>query len=67
MTIAALPRSTDDERKIAFVEMSQKFFLNDLNKIFDCALQGCEKIQQILDQAIREHANETLVADLTDT
>lgn len=47
--------------------MSQKFFLNDLHKIFDCALEGCEKIQQILDNAIREHANQTVVADLADS
>ncbi len=68
LTIAALPQSRSGEgsdQKIAFVEMSQKFFLNDLNKIFDCALEGCEKIQQILDLAIREHAKKTAV-DITD-
>lgn len=66
LTIAALPRVGDHEQSVAFVEMSQKFYLKDLNKIFDCAMAGCEKIRTILDQAIRENAIETAV-DLLET
>lgn len=66
LTIAALPRIGDDEQSVAFVELSQKFYLKDLNKIFDCALRGCEKIRTILDEAIRSNANETAISELTE-
>lgn len=67
MTIAALPRIGDHEQSVAFVELSQKFYLKDLNKIFECALQGCEKIRIILDEAIRNNANETAISELADS
>lgn len=66
LTIAALPRTGDYEQSVAFVELSQKFYLEDLNKIFDCALRGCEMIRTILDEAIRSNANETAISELTD-
>lgn len=66
LTIAALPRIGDHEQSVSFVELSQKFYLKDLNKIFDCAQRGCEKIRTILDEAIRSNANETAISELTD-
>jgi len=66
LTIAALPRIGDHEQSVSFVELSQKFYLKDLNKIFDCALHGCEKIRTILDEAIRSNANETAISELTE-
>lgn len=66
LTIAALPRTGDHEQSVSFVELSQKFYLKDLNKIFDCGLRGCEKIRSILDEAIRSNANETAISELTD-
>lgn len=66
LTIAALPRIGEHEQTVSFVELSQKFYLKDLNKIFDCALRGCEKIRAILDEAIRSNANETAISELTE-
>lgn len=66
MTIAALPRIGDDAQSVSFVELSQKFYLKDLNKIFDCALRGCEKIRSILDEAIRSYAMETAISEITE-
>lgn len=66
LTIAALPRIGDHEQSVSFVELSQKFYLKDLNKIFDCALRGCEKIRSILDEAIRKNANETASSELAE-
>ncbi|KAG5673542.1 hypothetical protein PVAND_003582 [Polypedilum vanderplanki] len=65
LTIAALPRTGDHEQSVAYVELSQKFYLKDLNKIFDCALMGCEKIRGILDEAIRSNAFELVNSELT--
>lgn len=70
LTIAALSKSSTadgDEKKVAFVEMSQKFYLQDLQKIFDCALLGCEKLQIILDNAVRENANVTAIPELLES
>lgn len=58
LTVAAIPRTDAEQQSVAFVELSQKFYLKDLNKIFDCALIGCEKIREILDDSIRSNANE---------
>lgn len=58
LTVAAIPRTDSEQQSVAFVELSQKFYLKDLNKIFDCALIGCEKIREILDDSIRSNANE---------
>lgn len=66
LTIAALPRIGEDEQSVSFIEMSQKFYLKDLNKIFDCAMMGCEKIRVILDEAIRANASETANPELAD-
>jgi exosome complex component RRP41 len=65
LTIAALPRVGENEQSVAFIELSQKFYLKDLNKIFDCALMGCEKIRGILDEAIRTNAFEFVSSELT--
>jgi exosome complex component RRP41 len=37
------------------MEMSQRFHLDHLPKVVECALQGCRDIHQILDQAVRRH------------
>ena len=66
MTLAALPRIGDDEKSVCYVELSQKFYLKDLGKIFDCAQRGCEKIRTILDEAISSNANETAVSEMTE-
>lgn len=66
LTIAALPRIGEHEQSVAFIELSSKFYLKDLNKIFECCLLGCEKIRGILDEAIRTNAYEHAVnSDLT--
>jgi hypothetical protein len=65
LTIAALPRIGDHEQSVAFIELSQKFYLKDLNKIFDCCQLGCEKIRAILDEAIRGNAYENVNSNLT--
>jgi exosome complex component RRP41 len=51
LTVAALPLSG----KIAFMEMSQRFHLDQLPKVLETALQGCKEIQTILDSSVREH------------
>ncbi|GFG30193.1 hypothetical protein Cfor_12709 [Coptotermes formosanus] len=51
LTIAALPLSG----KVALMEMSQRFHLDHLPKVVECALQGCRDIHQILDRAVRRH------------
>jgi exosome complex component RRP41 len=37
------------------MEMSQRFHLDHLPKVVECALRGCRDIHQILDQAVRRH------------
>jgi exosome complex component RRP41 len=37
------------------MEMSQRFHLDHLPKVVECALQGCRDIHQILDRAVRRH------------
>uniref|UniRef100_A0A1B0GJ79 Putative exosome complex component RRP41 n=2 Tax=Lutzomyia longipalpis TaxID=7200 RepID=A0A1B0GJ79_LUTLO len=51
LTVASLPSSG----KIAFMEMSQRFHLDDLSKVLEHALEGCREVKKILDQAVREH------------
>jgi hypothetical protein len=63
--VAAIPQADSDQQSVAFVELSQKFFLKDVNKIFDCALTGCEKIRKILDDLIRSSAYEMANIELT--
>lgn len=65
LAIAAIPRTDAEHQSVAFVELSQKFYLKDLNKIFDCALMGCEKIRGILDESIRANAYEMGSIELT--
>lgn len=65
LSIAAIPRTDTEHQSVAFVELSQKFYLKDLNKIFDCALMGCEKIRAILDESIRTNAYEMGSIELT--
>lgn len=54
LTIAALPISGS----IVLLEMSQRFHLDHLPKVLDCALQGCKDIKVILDQAVKNHVAE---------
>lgn len=51
LTVASLPYSN----KIAFMEMSQRFHLDHLQKVLETALTGCKEIQNIFDKAVREH------------
>ncbi|XP_022913765.1 exosome complex component RRP41 [Onthophagus taurus] len=51
LTIAALPHS----ESIVLMEMSQRFHLDHLKKVLEKALQGCKDIQNILDEAVRNH------------
>lgn len=51
LTVATLPISG----KIAFMEMSQRFHLDSLPKVLECATQGCKEIFEILDKAVRDH------------
>lgn len=41
------------------MDMSQKFHLDHLKKVLDCALQGCRDVYEILDRAARENLTET--------
>jgi hypothetical protein len=41
--------------QVALMEMSQRFHLDHLQKVVECALQGCRDIYQILDRAVRRH------------
>ncbi|XP_055381800.1 exosome complex component RRP41 [Condylostylus longicornis] len=51
LSVAALPTSN----KIAFMEMSQRFHLDQLPKVLEHAQQGCQEIRYILDKAVQEH------------
>lgn len=51
LTVACLASS----QKIAFMEMSQRFHLDQLPKVLRTAMEGCKQVQTILDKAVREH------------
>lgn len=51
LTVASLPNSN----KIAFMEMSQRFHLDNLPKVMEQALAGCREIQAIMETAVRKH------------
>lgn len=51
LSVASLPNS----HRIAFMEMSQRFHLDQLPKVLKTALDGCKEVQIILDKAVREH------------
>lgn len=51
LTVACLPISGS----IAFMEMSQRFHLDSLSKVLECATEGCKEIRNILDTAVRDH------------
>lgn len=54
LTVAVLPST----QKIAFMEMSQRFHLDQMAKVLNTAIQGCKDIQAILDKAVRCHVTE---------
>lgn len=41
------------------MDMSQRFHLDHLKKVLDCAVQGCRDVYEILDRAAREYLTET--------
>lgn len=51
LTIAAMPISG----KIVLMEISQRFHLDHLEKVLKKALEGCQDIRHILDEAVRVH------------
>lgn len=51
LTVASLPVSN----KIVFMEMTQRFHLDNLPKVMEQALAGCREIKEIMETAIREH------------
>ncbi|XP_063696335.1 exosome complex component RRP41 [Culicoides brevitarsis] len=51
LTVATLPKSG----KIAFMEMSQRFHLDCLPKVLECATKGAKELYEILDKAVRDH------------
>ncbi|XP_065214532.1 exosome complex component RRP41 [Planococcus citri] len=51
LTIAALPLSG----QITVLEMSQKFHIDHLPKVLNEAMNGCQQIYKILDDAIKTH------------
>ena len=57
--MAVLPKSGE----IVLVEMSQRFHMDHLDKVMSVALEGCQKIYQILDKEVRNHVA-TASADL---
>lgn len=40
------------------MDMSQRFHLDHLKKVMDCAVQGCRDVYEILDRALREYLTE---------
>lgn len=42
------------------MEMSQRFHVDHLHKVISTALDGCRKIQVILDNAVREHLERSI-------
>ena len=51
LTVASLPSSG----KIAFMEMSQRFHLDQFPKVLETAIAGCKEVKNILDRAVRDH------------
>ena len=51
LTLATLP----DSKEIVFMEMSQRFHITHLPKVLKTAVEGCNKVKEILDKAVREH------------
>ncbi|BES96101.1 unnamed protein product [Nesidiocoris tenuis] len=54
LTVAMLPNS----KQIAFVEMSQRFHLDNLEKVMRTAQKGCEDTFRILNNAVRLYLKE---------
>ncbi|XP_054275833.1 exosome complex component RRP41 [Macrosteles quadrilineatus] len=54
LTVAALPISG----QIVLMDMSQRFHLDHLQKVLDCAVKGCRDVFDILDRAVREYLTE---------
>ncbi len=51
LTVAVLPKSGE----VVLVEMSNRFHLDHLDRVMNVALEGCQKIYQILDKEVRAH------------
>ncbi|XP_055905809.1 exosome complex component RRP41 [Eupeodes corollae] len=51
LSVASLPSSN----KIAFMDMSQRFHLDNLPIVIEQALGGCREIQAILEKEVRKH------------
>lgn len=51
LTVASLPTSN----KIAFMEMNQRFHLDNLPNVMEQALAGCREVQAIMETAVRKH------------
>ncbi|EDW12301.1 hypothetical protein AWZ03_007921 [Drosophila navojoa] len=51
LTIAALPTA----EKIAFMEMSERFHIDQLETVIETAMAGCREIRDILESAVKEH------------
>uniref|UniRef100_A0A1B6KDL7 Uncharacterized protein n=2 Tax=Graphocephala atropunctata TaxID=36148 RepID=A0A1B6KDL7_9HEMI len=51
LTVAAMPISG----QVVLMDMSQRFHLDHLKKVMDCAVQGCRDVYEILDRALREY------------
>lgn len=54
LTVAALPNS----EKIAFMEMSQRFHLEELPHVLRAVMNGCKEVKNIMDKAVHEHLKE---------
>ncbi|XP_046681456.1 exosome complex component RRP41 [Homalodisca vitripennis] len=54
LTVAAMPISG----QVVLMDMSQRFHLDHLKKVMDCAMQGCRDVYEILDRALREYLTE---------
>lgn len=51
LTIAALPTA----EKIAFMEMSERFHIDQLETVIETAMAGCREIRNILEATVKEH------------
>lgn len=51
LTVAAFPLSG----QIALMDMSQRFHLDNFNKVMECALRGIKEIYKILNEKVRNH------------
>ncbi|RZF34420.1 hypothetical protein LSTR_LSTR012282 [Laodelphax striatellus] len=54
LTIVAMPLS----KKIVVAEMLERFHVDQLEKILNLALKGCQQIHAVLDAAVRNHMTE---------